>query len=112
VNTKLRQQLRTRNKKIRRRIDKRDAIFQTPAIRTTATKFELSEKAQAISCGGIGIIMQMVNQLDLRKFINDAVSVFKLNLPYDETDHVLNIAMNLLAGRTCLEHIELRWRGH
>ena len=52
--------------------------------------------------------MQMVKQLDLRKYINDAVSVFKLHLPYDEADHVLNIAMNLLAGGTCLEHIELR----
>jgi len=108
VNTKLRQQLRKRNQKIRRRIDKRDGIFQSPAIRATTTTFELSEKTQAISCGGIGVIMQMVKLLDLRKYINDAVSVFKLHLPYDEADHVLNIAMNLLAGGTCLEHIELR----
>ncbi len=50
----------------------------------------------------------MVKQLDLRKHINNAVSVLKLNLPYDQTDHVPNIAMNLLAGGTCLEQIELR----
>ena len=108
MNIKVRQQLRKRNRKILQRIDKREGLFQSPAIRATTTKFELCEKTQAISCGGIGIIMQMVKQLDLRKFINNAVSVFKLRLPYDEADHVLNIAMNLLAGGTCLEHIELR----
>lgn len=108
MNAKVRQQLLKRNRKIRRRIDKREGIFQSPAIRATTTKFELSEKVQAISCGGIGVIMQMVKQLDLRKHINKAAPILKLHLPYDEADHVLNIAMNLLAGGTCLEHIELR----
>jgi len=108
VNAKVRQKLRKRKQKLRRRIDKREGVFQSPAIRATTTKFELSEKSQAISCGGIGIIMQMVKQLDLRKCINEAVPILKLHLPYDETDHVLNIAMNLLAGGTCLDHIELR----
>ncbi len=43
-----------------------------------------------------------------RKHINQAAPVFKLYLPYHEADHVLNIAMNLLAGGTCLDHIEHR----
>ncbi len=30
------------------------------------------------------------------------------HLPYHESDHVLNIAYNLLAGGRCLDHIELR----
>jgi hypothetical protein len=93
---------------MRRRIDKSKGICQSPAIRPTATKFELSEKTQAVSCGGVGMIMQIVKQLDLRKHINEAAPVFKLHLPYDEADHVLNIAMNLLAGGTCLDHIEHR----
>ena len=29
-------------------------------------------------------------------------------MPYSESDHVLNIAYNLLVGGTCLEHLELR----
>ena len=67
-------------------------------IRPARTKFELSEKQQAISCGGIGLIMQVVEQLELRKHINSSAPVFQLDAPYDETDHVLNIAINLLAG--------------
>jgi hypothetical protein len=77
-------------------------------IRTTASKYELAEKQQAISCGGIGVIMQMIKQLDLRKHINTAAPLLKTHAPYDEADHVFNIALNLLAGGTCLEHLELR----
>jgi len=29
-------------------------------------------------------------------------------MPYDETDHILNIALNLMTGGTCLEHLENR----
>ena len=32
-------------------------------------------------------------------------------MPYHESDHVLNIAYNVLAGGTCLEHLEL-WRNN
>ena len=38
--------------------------------------------------------------------IDRAVHVLKRHLPYHESDHVLNIAYNLLAGGTCLEDIE------
>jgi hypothetical protein len=77
-------------------------------IRPAATKLELAEKQQAVSCGGIAVIMQLIKQLELRKHINTAAPVFKMHAPYDEADHVLNIALNLLAGGTCLEHLELR----
>ena len=40
--------------------------------------------------------------------INRICPIFKMHLPYSEADHVLNIAFNLLAGGTCLEHLELR----
>ena len=36
------------------------------------------------------------------------VDVLKIHLPYHESDHVLNIAFNILAGGTCKEDIELR----
>lgn len=31
-----------------------------------------------------------------------------MHMPYTEADHVLNIAFNLMAGGTHLEHLELR----
>lgn len=77
-------------------------------IRPADIKYELADKQQAISAGGIGTLMQLTKTLNLRKEINSAVPLFKLHLPYDETDHILNIAMNLIAGGKCLEHLEDR----
>ena len=77
-------------------------------IETPAIKYELAERQQAISAGGIGTIMQLIQQLGLRRQINEAIPLLKIYLPYDEADHVLNIALNLLVGGSCLDHVELR----
>ena len=90
------------------RIDKEYWDGQSPMISTPPVKYELADRQEAIGAGGIGTIMQLVKQLDLRKNINRAIPLFKINLPYDEADHVFNIALNLLAGGRCLEHLELR----
>jgi hypothetical protein len=54
------------------------------------------------------MIQDMVQRLGLVSAINRSVSLFKRYLPYTESDHVLNIAYNLLSGGTCLDHLELR----
>ncbi len=77
-------------------------------IKPPRAGYELAEKQQGVACGGLGMIMELVRETGLREQINRAVSVFKLYAPYDEADHVLNIALNLLTGGTCLEHLEER----
>jgi hypothetical protein len=74
----------------------------------TNIQYEIADRTQAISAGGIGMIHQLVNQLELDRLINSSLGIFKIYLPYSESDHVLNIAYNLLAGGTCLDHLELR----
>ena len=108
MNTKLRRQIRQRKKRMQRRIDKSNWSGDSPMIKTPAVKYELADKQEAVAAGGIGTVMQLVNELELRKHINRAIPLFKLYLPYDETDHVLNIALNLVAGGKCLEHLETR----
>ena len=44
---------------------------------------------------------------DSTEAIDRHLQLLKIHLPYHESDHVLNIAYNLLAGGTCLEHLEL-----
>ncbi len=68
----------------------------------------MSEKTQAIACGGIGVAQTLVRQLGIADSINRGCPIFKFHMPYSEADHVLNIAFNLFAGGTCLEHLELR----
>jgi hypothetical protein len=36
------------------------------------------------------------------------LQLFKVHLPYHESDHVLSLAYNALCGGTCLEDLELR----
>jgi hypothetical protein len=91
-----------------RRIDKRKGASRTPMIKPPRARYELAEKQQAVACGGLGMILELIKQVRLRDEINRAVSVFKLYAPYDEADHVFNIALNLLTGGTCLEHLEER----
>lgn len=77
-------------------------------IRPFQIQYELAERQQAISAGGIGAMMQLIQRLDLRTEVNTAIPLLKIHMPYDEADHVFNIALNLLAGGACLEHLELR----
>lgn len=82
--------------------------MQSPMLRCPATKLELADKTQAVSCGGLAFVQQMVRQVGLAESINRNCPIFKLHMPYTEADHVLNIAFNMFAGGTCLEHLELR----
>lgn len=108
MNAKMRRQLKSRKRRVDARIDKAYWSGRTPMLRAPAIKYELSDKQQANSAGGIGAIIQLIEQLDLRKTINHAIPLLKAHLPYDEADHVFNIALNLLAGGSCLDHLEMR----
>jgi Transposase DDE domain group 1 len=108
VNRKVRNQLAKRKRRIQRRLDKNDLSGSCPMIGATNIHYEIADRTQAISAGGIGLIHQLMKRLELDQAINQHVPIFKLYLPYSESDHVLNMAYNLLAGGTCLEHLELR----
>lgn len=71
-------------------------------------RYELSEKARANPWGGIGALHRLALKLKLPDRINDALHLLKLHVPYHESDHVLNIAYNLLCGGRTLDDIEHR----
>ena len=108
MNAKIRQQLAARKRRIKKRLDKTKLGGGCPMLSASNIHYEIADRTRAISAGGIGMIHRMVRQLGLDEAINQSVNVFKIYLPYTESDHVLNIAYNLLAGGTCLEHLELR----
>jgi len=108
VNTKLQQHLRRCKQRIERRLDKTKFEDPNPVFSGANIHYEVSSRTRAITCGGIGMIHEMVSRLGLAEEINRSLQVLKIYLPYAESDHVLNIAYNLLAGGTCLDHLELR----
>jgi hypothetical protein len=70
--------------------------------------YELAERVQGLSAGGIGAMLLLARRTGLIGDIDSSVHVLKRHLPYHESDHVLNIAFNILAGGKRIEHIELR----
>jgi hypothetical protein len=108
VKISLHQQLSRRERRVAQRIEKKNWSGQSPMIAPPSIEFELSDRIQAVNAGGLGVIQQMVKQLGLAASINTVCPILKMHLPYTEADHVLNIAYNLLAGGSCLEHLELR----
>ncbi len=69
--------------------------------------YELADRASGISCGGIGVIHKLAQQTGLVEALDENVDLLKRHLPYHESDHILNIAYNILCGGTCLEDLEL-----
>jgi len=70
--------------------------------------YEMAGRTHAVGCGGLGVMHTLVQRLGLVKEIDANVKLLKIHLPYHESDHVLNIAYNILAGGVRLEDIELR----
>src|SRR5690349_1936440 len=71
-------------------------------------RYELADRVQGLACGGIGAMLLVARMSGLIKDIDRRLHVLKRHLPYHESDHVLNIAFNILAGGRKLEHLELR----
>jgi len=71
-------------------------------------QYDIAERTRAVATGGIGAIHQVAARSGLVEAIDENVHVLKRHLPYHESDHVLNIAYNLICGGSRLEHIEHR----
>jgi hypothetical protein len=69
--------------------------------------YEVADRARGLAVGGIGAIQELVRHVGLVDDLNGHVEVLKAHLPYHESDHVLNIAYNVLCGGQRLEDIEL-----
>ena len=108
MNRKIKQKLAARKRRIAQRLDKTRYEGDSPVLSASNVQYEISDRIHATAAGGLGMIHQMVKRLELDQAINRRLPVFKFYLPYSESDHVLNIAYNLLAGGTCLDHLELR----
>jgi hypothetical protein len=70
--------------------------------------YEVADKTRGLAAGGIGAIHLLARRTGLIEALERDLHLLKVYLPYHESDHVLNIAYNILAGGTCLEDIEQR----
>lgn len=108
MNKKIRRQLAQRKRRIERRLDKRKLEgMEQPMFTASNIHYEMADRTRALAAGGIGALHLLARRLGLIDAINERLQLLKLHLPYHESDHVLNLAYNALAGGGCLEHLEL-----
>jgi hypothetical protein len=74
----------------------------------TNIHYEYADRVRGLSAGGIGAVFLLAQRIGLIKEIDSYLHLLKRHLPYHESDHVLNIAFNILAGGKRIEHLELR----
>ena len=91
--------LRNRKARIERRLKPCNWEDQPrPMLGASNIHYEMAERTHAMNCGGIGAMHLMVQRLGLVEDIDRTLHLLKVHRPYHESDHVLNLAYNLLAG--------------
>jgi hypothetical protein len=96
-------------RRIKKRLDNSPGPERpVPMMTATNIHYEYADRARGLCAGGIGAIFQMGQRIELVKEIDRDLHLLKRHLPYHESDHVLNIAFNILAGGQRIEHLELR----
>jgi hypothetical protein len=86
------------------------ATMVARSVEELRIKTELHDRLFQIgaAAGGIGAMLMVARTTGLIRDFDHNLHLLKVHLPYHESDHVLNIAVNILAGGQRIEHIELR----
>lgn len=103
------QEVRTRSRRIAHRL--REIHWEEqpkPMLQARNVRYEVAGRDRGLAAGGLGAIHTLAQRTGLVKAIDEQLHLLKFHLPYHESDHVLNIAYNVLTGGTCLEDLELR----
>jgi Transposase DDE domain group 1 len=109
VNAIVHRQLSRRKRRITRRLEHQPGVERhQPMMAAANIRYEIAERVRGIAPGGIGAIHLLARKLGLIHDIDRGLHLLKRHIPYFESDHVLNIAYNLLAGGSRLEHLEVR----
>ena len=75
-------------------------------FRATNIRYEMAERTRGFAYGGLGAMQLLAQQTGLAAAIDQELHLLKRHLPYHESDHVLNIAYNILCHGDCLEDLE------
>ena len=101
--------LAKRKQKIAKRTKRKNWDAQSkPMFKASNVHYEVDGRHKGIASGGIGFIHLLAKKIGLIDEIDSNLKLLKRHLPYHESDHVINIAYNVVAGGTCLQDIELR----
>jgi hypothetical protein len=93
--------------RIGRRLRRRNWTAQRePMFRGRNIHYEGSDRVRGLGAGGIGAMHLLAQRTGLTAAIDESLRLLKVHQPYHESDHVLNIAYNILCGGKTLEDLE------
>ena len=105
----LRDTLEREKHQIARRLERAVVTnVEGPVLGQANIAYEYSERTKASAHGGMGMIAKVVERVGLAEEIDSSLHLLKVHRPYHESDHVLNIAYNVLCGGRRLDDIEAR----
>ena len=94
-------------RRIQRRLRRRNwSAQQEPMLRGRNLHYESSDRVRGLGAGGIGAMHLLAQRTGLAAAIDERLQLLKVHQPYHESDHVLNIAYNILCGGKTLEDLE------
>lgn len=99
---------RRKQRILKRQQKARYRVRSSPVICGGRPQYEVAERVRGTAHGGIGAMHALVERLGLPQAIDSRVHLLQVHRPYTESDHVLNLAYNLLCGGQRLDDIELR----
>jgi len=70
--------------------------------------YEMSERISGTHSGGMGAVRMVVRATALAEAIDEELQILKQHHPYFDSDHILNIAYNIMSGGQSLEDLEVR----
>lgn len=97
-------------RKLKKRLRHRGGKSQKPMLKAQTVHYEIGEKVQATANGGIGAMHMLAVKTGLRDALDEDIRLLKIHQPYHESDHILNIAHNIMAGGKNLEDIDQKRR--
>lgn len=107
VSKRIAKQLKRRKQRIQYRL--RDIHWNEqdkPMFSAKNIHYEISDRSRGLAYGGIGCMQLLAQHTGLIQALNDRLTLLKHHVPYYESDHVLNIAYNIICNGDCLEDIE------
>jgi len=107
VNVTVQRRLRNGKRRIRRRLRHRHWPEQRRRmLRDRNVHYDLGDKARGLHAGGLGACQLLVQRLGLADALDRHLHLLQRHLPYFESDHVLSLAYNFVAGGKNLQDLE------
>ena len=104
----IRKRLRNGKRRIQYRLRKKQWDEQRhPMFQDQNIHYDIAAKSKGLNGAGLGALHLLVQRLGLPEALNTQLHLLKRHVPYFESDHILNLTYNFLAGGQTINDLEL-----